>query len=417
MAQRPLQRLPPAKRPSESALALLRDHRPRPVATCRDLLGLTKTELAEICDLKTSDAAQLYQRVCSAVYAVSVRVQNVKDLYHSQMESRASIALSSGHHALDAALGGGIPRSSVTEVVGAPGCGKTQLCLTLTVRTALPLNLGGTDGHVLYFDTEGAFSATRLQEITAHIIELQGAIASPDLLATVTDRVHVASLDSVQQFRERLRSLEGFIVQHKIKLILVDSIAFIMRRHLNQRASEEGGPLGDVLHKRPRLAGDDRNTLPDLLTWEASSLKHIAETFSIPVVVTNQVTTRFARPRVLGVPSMSDIDVHEDGLSTSAALGNTWAHLVTTRLTVRTLASPETGGRPSPASTGATVHRPIVVARAITIAKSPIAPACQFPYVITPAGFGEALVNLGPPEVLPPASPRRGSRPSPLVSV
>jgi len=51
--------------------------------------------------------------------------------------------------------------------VGPAGVGKTQLCLTLTAVAGLARSLGGLgEGTgVLYFDTEGKFSAQRLVEI------------------------------------------------------------------------------------------------------------------------------------------------------------------------------------------------------------------------------------------------------------
>ena len=50
---------------------------------------------------------------------------------------------------------------SVPQVVGPPGCGKTQFCMLLSVVAALPISAGGRGAHVLYIDTEAAFSAER----------------------------------------------------------------------------------------------------------------------------------------------------------------------------------------------------------------------------------------------------------------
>ena len=99
-------------------------------------------------------------------------------------------------HELDATLHGGLARGTVTEVstysfpvpslptltsplslppspslppslpsslqvAGPPGCGKTQLCLTLTMTTALLTTCGGCGLGVVYIDTEATFSAER----------------------------------------------------------------------------------------------------------------------------------------------------------------------------------------------------------------------------------------------------------------
>ncbi|KAG5187685.1 hypothetical protein JKP88DRAFT_178734 [Tribonema minus] len=55
----------------------------------------------------------------------------------------------------------------ITELVGAAGVGKTQLCLSLAAQCCLPQHYGGlgaTAGAVV-IDTERKFSAQRLQEV------------------------------------------------------------------------------------------------------------------------------------------------------------------------------------------------------------------------------------------------------------
>ena len=56
---------------------------------------------------------------------------------------------------LDGALRGGVGLGQVTEFVGAPGVGKTQLCVMLAVQVAL------AGHHVVYIDTEHAFTPER----------------------------------------------------------------------------------------------------------------------------------------------------------------------------------------------------------------------------------------------------------------
>ncbi|KAA0171490.1 hypothetical protein FNF28_00702 [Cafeteria roenbergensis] len=62
---------------------------------------------------------------------------------------------------IDTLLGGGMPTGEVTEVVGVPGVGKTQLCTQLAVDASLPKAFGGVDGQTLYIDTEGSFTPDR----------------------------------------------------------------------------------------------------------------------------------------------------------------------------------------------------------------------------------------------------------------
>ena len=55
--------------------------------------------------------------------------------------------------------------SPVHQIVGPPGCGKTQFCMLLSVVAALPHSVGGRGTHVLYVDTEASFSAERYKII------------------------------------------------------------------------------------------------------------------------------------------------------------------------------------------------------------------------------------------------------------
>jgi RecA/RadA recombinase len=65
---------------------------------------------------------------------------------------------------LDVFLKGGITHGHITEFSGAPGLGKTQLCLQLAFSNTLH---GGASNGVLYIDTEGAFNSSRcVQKIT-----------------------------------------------------------------------------------------------------------------------------------------------------------------------------------------------------------------------------------------------------------
>ncbi len=62
---------------------------------------------------------------------------------------------------LDVFLKGGITHGHITEFSGAPGLGKTQLCLQLAFSNTLH---GGASNGVLYIDTEGAFNSSRCEQ-------------------------------------------------------------------------------------------------------------------------------------------------------------------------------------------------------------------------------------------------------------
>nr|CAD7403696.1 unnamed protein product [Timema cristinae] len=64
---------------------------------------------------------------------------------------------------IDDMLDGGFPLQSLTELCGAPGSGKTQLCLQLCAAVQIPRACGGLEGQALYIDTRNGFTACRLR--------------------------------------------------------------------------------------------------------------------------------------------------------------------------------------------------------------------------------------------------------------
>lgn len=233
---------------------------------------------------------------------------------------------------VDEYLWGGIPASSLTEIVGPAGVGKTQLCHMLTIVTSMPLENGGLNGYVAYFDTEKTFSIERLIEIAKS--RFPDYFASNESILNLTQRVLVFDLSASIDSLIELRNLEELIIEKNVKLVIIDSIA-IMKRESSQTL---------------------RHTLIHKL---ASQLKNLAENFSIPVVVVNQVTTK----------------IEKEGYVTPA-LGITWAHSVNIRLVLEYFGN----------------------LKRLIIAKSPCAPVVAFFYQISEKGIE---LDLESEQILP----------------
>ena len=109
---------------------------------------------------------------------------------------------------LDQLLNGGLPKGSITEICGPPGVGKTQLCLFLCVQAFLSSynatrNAGCNNvaasistslktqpplpahTRIIYIDTEGAFSAERLQVLAQSILGAAESVTLGNCLACV----------------------------------------------------------------------------------------------------------------------------------------------------------------------------------------------------------------------------------------
>jgi RAD51-like protein 2 len=60
----------------------------------------------------------------------------------------------------------------ISEVCGAAGLGKTQLCMQLCVNVQIPERFGGLGAKAIYIDTEGSFVSNRLVEIANSTMRL-----------------------------------------------------------------------------------------------------------------------------------------------------------------------------------------------------------------------------------------------------
>jgi hypothetical protein len=134
----------------------------------------------------------------------------------------------------------------------------------------------------------------------------------------------------------------------------------------------------------PQNARVTTEGVAQMLGQQAARLKYLAESFRIPVLVTNQVTTAFGSASERGADfAFQQVDA-EGAASASqrgrrlesqlvAALGTKWAHCVNTRL----LLEAAEGGR------------------WVTVAKSAGASHRTVPYAVTPAGIMEVELALG----------------------
>ena len=163
--------------------------------TPEDLLLYPPYDLAEALDLSLKEAEEA--RAALAARFLFGSAEGAEDLgllpptLLSLSASYPPRHIPTGLPALDAALGGGIRMGIVTEIVGPAGAGKTQLCLCLAAAAlgasaaaaaaaascsspapapAPPSSSSAPSsselaGGVVWFDVEGAFSASRLVEL------------------------------------------------------------------------------------------------------------------------------------------------------------------------------------------------------------------------------------------------------------
>jgi hypothetical protein len=173
--------------------------------------------------------------------------------------------------------------------------GKTQLGIQLALNIQIPEIFNGLGGEAVYIDTEGSFMVERVAEmateLSSHLQKLAKSAAAKNKglsQETVISQLSAAQsmsrdrfLEGIQIFRVHdqtetiatINNLAGFLRLHtKVKLIVIDSIAFHFRHDVENTAM------------RSRV-----------LASIAQTLNQLAYEHHVAVVVVNHVTTRFTR--------------------------------------------------------------------------------------------------------------------------
>lgn len=300
----------------------------RGVRTASDLMRSDLLDVADALRVSVQGASRALCRVAKAVAPSATDVASMRRM-------DASGHLPTKISPLDAAMRGGLPPRAITELAGPAGAGKTQMCFALLLSAAMPTTYGGKERRAVYVDAERKFSAKRVAEMarawTGH------AMQDSDVQGTLARIRVVPPPEKVEDMAPLLLGLEQMMIQDRVAVVAVDSVAVLMRGDASRRF--------------------------DLLGAQASALRHLAESFNIPVVVTNQVVGGGASA---GSHQPFGAIASEGGeAEVAAALGVRWAHAVHTRLTL------------SRTSTD----------RRLSVAKSPSMPPLSFSFAITASGL------------------------------
>ncbi|KAF4519315.1 hypothetical protein B566_EDAN005255 [Ephemera danica] len=202
--------------------------------------------------------------------------------------------LTTGCDKLNSALCGGLPVGRLIELSGQSGCGKTQLCLQLSLTAQWPADCAGLDAGVLYISTLEFFPSKRLQQlIKCFPIPMK---SKPNY----GDNIFIERVSDVDALWQCVSKRAPQLMSHRtIRLLIVDSVAGVFRTHL------EGG-----LSNR---AKELRNLAKQLMKL---SVEHNAA-----VICVNQVAE---------VPCNEEEEKY--GVREVPALGLSWANLMHTRL-------------------------------------------------------------------------------------
>jgi DNA repair protein RadA len=238
-----------------------------------DLMSLAVASPAVISDASGISPAVARKAIQAAREMLDLGFQD--GLEYAQKRSNVSY-ITTGSKNLDELLGGrGIESRAITEAFGAYGSGKTQLGLTLAVRTQLPVEQGGANGKAVFIDTEGTFRPARIKQISDALGANSEKVLKNIFVARAFNSDHQMLL--LEKVSEMVKNGEP------IKLLIIDSLTAHFRAEFAGR-----GQLADRQQKLNRYMHD---------------LMKLAETYNLAVYVTNQVMANPAQ--MFGDPTVA----------------------------------------------------------------------------------------------------------------
>ncbi|OED30083.1 DNA repair and recombination protein RadB [Methanosphaera sp. WGK6] len=154
---------------------------------------------------------------------------------------------------LDDILGGGIEKGCITQIYGPPGCGKTNIALTVLYESTK------NNSKAIYMDTEGGLSLERIQQIAGSDFD------------SIANNIYLFEPKSFNEQQLDIQNIEKLLQEEKnIDVLIIDSIVALYR-------VEEGDP-SDINKKLGR-------TMAKILT--------LSREYNIAVLITNQIYSPF----------------------------------------------------------------------------------------------------------------------------
>lgn len=277
--------------------------------------------------LVTSPTTQLNEYGEQVLVApCAIQPRTAWDMLYSHEEHPV---LCTGLPELDRILRGGF-RIGINEIVGEAGAAKSQLCFQLLLQVQLPspprehflnppLNPTtsdyGLDGCALYIGTEGEIPINRIGAMQRGMYGRVSWTQGYDYMSGIFPM----RVQTMEELKSVLAQAEQTIVEKNIRLIVLDSIAGLLR--VNENDEEN--------HASLRVEG---------MFELAATLKRISTMYRCIVIVANQVTDRVRQEDTSGAVSINGshyLDAYtteSSGRQVMPSLGISWASCVNTRL-------------------------------------------------------------------------------------
>lgn len=158
--------------------------------------------------------------------------------------------ISSGNLDFDGFLGHGFEKKLISLVYGPSASGKTTLCLQAALEVA-------KKGRVLFIDSENGFSTERLKQMKKDCDSILSNIVV----------IKVRTYDEQINMFDRLNEIMG---AGRFDLLIIDTIG---------------------IHYRKALKDSNHHYANEKMIGCMRMLKHLAEDYAVPILMTNQVYT------------------------------------------------------------------------------------------------------------------------------
>jgi len=184
--------------------------------------------------------------------------------------------ISAGSYDLNKWLFGGYDKDIITTIYGPAGSGKTNFCLLAAISQAKKGN------KIIFIDTEGGFSIDRIKQIAGEDYE------------KILENIFLLKPTSFEEQEKAFSELLKQLSKVKISLIVVDGMTMLYRLDLAEAKKENIEKIREVNSKLAR---------------QMRILAEIARKKNIPVIVTNQVYSKFLSEEEIKVGKEKEVSM------------------------------------------------------------------------------------------------------------